>query len=434
MLKALFTSFSLLICTLGYSLSANNSAFAQVTSDGSVNTEVNDDGDTAEITGGETREDNLFHSFEDFSVKTGNEAFFNNADSISNIFSRVTGGNVSDIDGAIRANGSASLFLINPAGIVFGENASLNIGGSFYGSSASSILFEDGEFSATDLENPPLLTINAPIGLGFRGEPGDIVNRSVVENNEGETFGLEVLPGNNLAFIGGNINLNKGNLTASGGNIELGGLSEAGIVNINKDGSFSFPEDVTKADINLSNGADVDASATGGGSVTVNARNLSLKAGELGSSFIGTGIRSESTSVKAQAGDIAIDVTENITLDGSSILNQVDSGGMGNSGNITINTGSLEAINGGQVDASTFSQGDAGAVNITARGNLIFDGENSEGFSSGVISQVALGAVGNSGGVTIKTTNLTLTKGGTIDARACHQLSRIKRNKKEKQQ
>jgi filamentous hemagglutinin family protein len=131
MLKALFASFSLLICTLGYSLSANNSAFAQVTSDGTVNTEVNDDGKTAEITGGETRGDNLFHSFEDFSVKTGNEAFFNSADSISNIFSRVTGGNVSDIDGAIRANGSASLFLINPAGIVFGENASLNIGGSF---------------------------------------------------------------------------------------------------------------------------------------------------------------------------------------------------------------------------------------------------------------------------------------------------------------
>ncbi len=101
-----------------------------------------------------------------------------NAESISNIFSRVTGRNISNIDGLIRANGSASLFLINPAGIIFGENARLDIGGSFYGSTASSILFEDGEFSAADLANPPLLTVNAPIGLGFRDHPGDIVNRS----------------------------------------------------------------------------------------------------------------------------------------------------------------------------------------------------------------------------------------------------------------
>ena len=151
---------------------------AQVTSDGTVNTQVNQNGNVSEITGGETRGSNLFHSFQDFSVQTGNEAFFDNAASISNIFSRVTGGNISNIDGAIRANGSASLFLINPAGIIFGQNARLDIGGSFYGSTASSILFEDGEFSAVDNLEQPVLTINAPIGLSFRDEPGDIVNRS----------------------------------------------------------------------------------------------------------------------------------------------------------------------------------------------------------------------------------------------------------------
>ena len=137
-------------------------------------------GNTAEITGGETRGDNLFHSFQDFSVKTGNEAFFNNADSISNIFSRVTGGNVSDIDGAIRANGSANLFLINPAGIIFGENAFLNVGGSFIGSTADSLLFPDDiEYSATNTDTAPVLTINAPIGLGFRDVPQPITNSSL---------------------------------------------------------------------------------------------------------------------------------------------------------------------------------------------------------------------------------------------------------------
>jgi filamentous hemagglutinin family protein len=417
MKPALFPLMRIGILAFGYLYATSEITNAQVTPDGTVNTQVNQTDNVSEITGGETRGNNLFHSFQEFSVGAGNEAFFNNADNISNIFSRVTGGNVSNIDGLIRANGSASLFLINPAGIIFGEGARLDIGGSFYGSSASGILFEDGEFSAVDLENPPVLTVNAPIGLNLRDEPGDIiVNRSFAQNSAEEFVGLEVLPGNNLAFIGGNINFEAGEATASGGNIELGGLSEAGIVSINEDGSLSFPEDVTKADITLSNGADVDVMGTGGGSVTVNARNLTLTPGEFGSSLITAGIRPESTSAEAQAGDVSINVTDKITLDGSRILNQVNTGGVGNSGKITINTGSLEAINGGDVDASTLGQGDAGAVNITATGDLTFDGEDSEGDQSGATSLVGTDAVGNAGGVTISTNNLTLTNGGRVDA------------------
>jgi filamentous hemagglutinin family protein len=284
MLKALFTWLGLSLCTLGYLGTTNNpvlaearlalgeetlsegvsfrtpSFLAQVTSDGTVNTQVTENGNTAEITEGETRGDNLFHSFEDFSVETGNEAFFNNADSISNIFSRVTGGNVSDIDGAIRANGSANLFLINPSGIMFGENASLNIGGSFLGSSASSILFEDGEFSATDLDNPPLLTVNAPIGLGFRDEPGDIVNRSSVNGN-----GLEVLPGQAIGLIGGDVNFEGGVVFAPGGKVQLGGLAETGTVSISEQGDLSFSDDVSRGDINLTEASLVAVGSIGDG-------------------------------------------------------------------------------------------------------------------------------------------------------------------------
>ncbi|MGL6343092.1 MAG: filamentous hemagglutinin N-terminal domain-containing protein, partial [Waterburya sp.] len=348
--------------TLGCLLSTSKVSIAQVTSDGTVNTQVTQNGNVAEITGGETRGDNLFHSFQDFSVSTGNEAAFLNANDIANIFSRVTGGNVSNIDGLISANGSANLFLINPAGIIFGENARLDVGGSFYGSSASSILFEEGEFSATDLENPPVLTINAPIGLNLRDNPGDIVNRSIVENSSQELVGLEVLPGNNLAFIGGNIKFDRGNLTARGGNIELGGLSAAGTVGINPDGSFSFPESITKADISLTNAADINTIGTGGGNITVNARNLELTAVELNDSLIRTGISSESTSAEAQAGDININVAERLFLDGSRVLNEVASEGVGNAGNITINTNSLEAINEGSITANTSGKGNVGDI------------------------------------------------------------------------
>ncbi|BAZ44428.1 hypothetical protein NIES4102_14370 [Chondrocystis sp. NIES-4102] len=233
----------ILFCTLGCLFSNNSNA--QVTTDGTVNTQVTQNGNVAEITGGETQGNNLFHSFQDFSINTGNEATFNNADNITNIFSRVTGGNISNIDGLIRTNGTANLFLINPAGIIFGENASLDIGGSFYASSASSILFNEGEFNATDINTPPTLTINAPIGLGFRSAPGDIINRSVVNNRRG----LEVSPGNNIALLGGDVKLAGGSINAPGGLIELGGLSNSGQININTVGGFEFPEAIDRSNV-----------------------------------------------------------------------------------------------------------------------------------------------------------------------------------------
>ncbi len=414
MYKALFVPLQLSLVTIGC-LGASP-ILAQITSDGTVNTQVNTNGNIAEITGGETRGGNLFHSFQDFSVPMGNEAFFNNAAEISNILSRVTGGNISNIDGLIRANGSASLFLINPAGIIFGENARLDIGGSFYSSTASSILFEDGEFSAVDNLQQPILTINAPIGLSFRDEPGDIINRSFAQNDARELVGLEVDTGKNLALVGGDINFEAGEATAKGGNIYLGGLAEAGIVTLNEDGSLSFPIDLTLANITLTNAADVDVRGTGGGSIAIDAQNLSLAAGEFGTSVIRGGISSNSTNTEAQAGNITVNVAENITLNDSRILNGVASGGIGNAGNIAITTSSLELTNGGDIDASTLGQGNAGAVTVTATGDLTADGENSAGFPSGVASQVASGAEGDAGGITISTANLNLTAGGRVGA------------------
>ena len=406
------------LAILGSVLAGGKVALSQVTPDNTnINTQVNQNGSVAEITGGQTRGSNLFHSFQDFSVPTGNEASFNNANDISNIFSRVTGGNISNIDGAIRANGSASLFLINPAGIIFGENASLDLGGSFYGSSASSIVFEDGEFSAADLENQPILTVNAPIGLSFRNEPGDIVNRSTAQSSIFEDVaGLEVSPRNSLALIGGNIDFETGNVTARSGNINLGGLSQAGIVEIDRDGSFSFPEDVAKADISLNNGADVDVQGIGGGNITVEAQNLTLESGEFGSSVIRGGIIAQSTNPEIKAGDITINVTGNIAIDDGGIANQVNRDAIGNSGNITISTTNLNLTDGGNVNVSTLGTGNAGAVNVTATGDITADGETSQGSPSGIASQVNPDAEGDSGEVTISTTNLNLTNGGSVDA------------------
>ena len=175
---------------------------AQVIPDGTTSTTVDVDGT---INNGDRAGGNLFHSFQEFSVPDGGRAFFNNAADIVNIFSRVTGGNISDINGLLGANGTANLFLINPAGIIFGPNARLSIGGSFFGSTADSIVFSDGEFSALDADNPPLLTINAPLGLNFRDNPGDIA--TTLDSTGQSLANLTVEQGQSINLVGGNINL-----------------------------------------------------------------------------------------------------------------------------------------------------------------------------------------------------------------------------------
>ena len=276
--------------------------------------------------------------------------------------------------------------------------------------------FEEGEYSATDLDSPPLLTINAPIGLNLRDNPEQIINRSVVQNNNNaeEITGLEVSSGNNLTLVGGDINFEGGNLTATGGRIELGGLSQAGTVAFNSDGSLGFPTDVARADVTLSNAAVIDVRGTGGGDVAINARNLTLQAGETVGSAIAAGISTESTDPQAQAGDITIDATDNVTVDRSTIANRVNSGVVGIGGDVAVTTDTLSVSSGGQVGTSTFGRGNAGGVEIIATGDLNFDGEDLDGFTSRVFSLVNSGAEGDTGGLRIETNNLTLTNGGQV--------------------
>ncbi|MEB3174636.1 MAG: filamentous hemagglutinin N-terminal domain-containing protein, partial [Cyanobacteriota bacterium] len=166
------------------------SAEAQIVPDGSLGAEgsvvvpaVIKGLPSDQLEGGALRGSNLFHSFGEFSVPDGRGAYFANPAGVANIFSRVTGGNISQIFGTLGVLGNANLYFLNPNGIVFGPNARLDLRGSFLATTAASFIFENGfEFSAANPTAPPLLTVNIPIGLRFRENPGDIVVRTGGDN------------------------------------------------------------------------------------------------------------------------------------------------------------------------------------------------------------------------------------------------------------
>ena len=156
----------LLWLSVFYSINNGDRLQAQVIEDGTLSTEVTTDNNSDfTVNAGEQRGNNLFHSFAEFSIPNNGSVFFDNGLSIQNIITRVTGSSISNIDGLIQSNGTANLFLINPNGIIFGENARLNIGGSFVGTTAESLVFEDNTEFSTNLNNSdPLLTVSVPLG------------------------------------------------------------------------------------------------------------------------------------------------------------------------------------------------------------------------------------------------------------------------------
>lgn len=423
-----------------YVLIPVSSVQAQITSDGTLPTNVTTQNNrNFMITGGSQVGGNLFHSFSEFSVSTNGSAVFNNASDVQNIISRVTGGTISNIDGVIKANGTANLFFLNPNGIVFGSNAELNIGGSFVGSTANNLTFADGtEFSATDSQTPPLLTVSAPIGLGFGNSVGSIVNRSVVSprgatNGSGDSVGLQVQLGKTLALVGGEVTLEGGNLTAPGGRIEIGSVGSNSLVNLdatNQGLALSYEGVQNFQDVHLTQGATIDVTDLsplrgtgdiGSGDVQVQGRHVTLTDGSQISSIT---LGSES------AGTVAVTASESVELIGtsqtglSSNLNTVTSGN-GNAGDLKITTKQLIVRDGAGISTASAVllptqtrssvQGRSGNLTINASESVEISGSSVASRPSGLIS-VETFTNGDAGDLEIDTGRLILRDGAQISA------------------
>lgn len=424
------------ICLVGtipslWSLSVT-AVWGQIAPDGSVPTAVTTtDNANFTIEGGTRVGDNLFHSFREFSVPTGGSAVFNNAPDATNIISRITGGSASQIDGLIKTNGAANLFLLNPQGIIFGANARLDVGGSFLATSATTVKFADGnEYGTANTATPPLLTVSVPVGLQFGANPGPIVNRSLADPDAslgGVARGLKVPANRTLALVGGEVRVEGGNITPFGGRLELGSVGNNSNVALNADPrgfALTYDDATSFQDVSISGGAFVDVtdfSATvGSGALQVQGRRVSITEGAIISSF---------TLGSVAPGSIFINASEVVEVSGfrnrfgsntsSSIATTTI--GDGNAGDITITTPRLMVRDGGGIFTSSVSfsgqavkpKGGAGNLTVVASEAVEIRGSSAAGVSR---VNVETKTDGDAGALRITTGRLLLQDGGEISA------------------
>ncbi len=399
----------------------------QVVPDGTLSTRVTQSGNRFTIDDGDRVGNNLFHSFSQFSVPTGGAASFNNAADVQNIFSRVTGGMVSNINGVIQTNGTANLFLLNPSGILFGPNAALNMGGSFIGTTANSVKFADGvEFSAVNPTATPLLTISVPIGLQFNGSKGGIQVQGKGNNAMFPTAnpGIVGSPGKTIGLVGGDVNFTGGVITAPAGRIEVGAVN-SGTVSLTATPAgwqLGYAQAQALQDVSFNARSSLwnpyPASNPFGG-IQVVGRNVTLNQSQIAAATLRNSVGGNVT-VNAQRSLTLGGIAPNALAPSAWIVNLVNLGATGKGGTVTIQAGNVSLQDGAAIETLSLGAGAAGNIQVSAdtitatgavlvKSPLLITGSSASRISSTVYQS---GAGGN---IDVAARQISLTDSGQIN-------------------
>jgi filamentous hemagglutinin family protein len=338
---------------------------------------------------------NLFHSFGDFNVPNNNIANFLNNSGLdtSNILGRVTGGNVSNIFGTIQTTGfgNANLFLMNPAGFLFGPNATVNVGGMVTFTSADYLRLSDGaRFNAIPHTAPDLLLSAAPVAaFGFLGlNPGAIT----VQGSQ-----LSVTDGTGISLVGGNLTVQTGTLTAPSGQINLVSVDKPSHPKVGGEVVLSgglVPTGFRSlGSITLTQGSTVDTSATlssghAAGGVLIRGGRFVMDDSSIQAVSVTPG--SVGGNIEVTAKQVAL--SNHSSID-AHIENPTGPGVVGRAGNITFNVGTFSAtdseilasagggfVTGGSVTIQGLQGSGASAHSVSLTNTTVTTGTSSDPF------------------------------------------------------
>jgi filamentous hemagglutinin family protein len=401
---------------------------AQIVPDGTTPSIRTDNGSIQLITGGSISPTNLFHSFSQFSISNGQVARFQHPSDIANIFVRVTGGNVSNIDGTLQTvadsnpnqTSSPNLFFLNPSGVIFNQNARLNLGGSLIVSTADSIRFSDGsEFSARQ-PTAPLLSVAVPIGLQFGN-----TTPTTIRNLATPTPGLRGASGRTLALIGGNVEMANGVLGVVNGRIELAAIGENSFVGFNTNANaWNYSGVQSFRDMNFSNLSSLQVGGSNAVQANLRGRNITFQSGSVLSSTASSpnsSLNINATGTLSLTGSQPVRIGQRDISQGSRIGSLLAAAGRGT--DIQIKAQNLNLLDGGNIQSATQGSGQGGNITLDIADQInvsgIFDltGLNSGIFtnSSGTAANLASG---NSGNIFVRSSVLNIQNGGQINSLA----------------
>ena len=377
-----------------------------------TNTQVEQNGDAFQIFGGTPSNDgaNLFHSFSQFGVGTGQSATFLSSPQIQNILGRVTGGDPSIVNGLLQVTGGTSnLFLINPTGIVFGPDASLNVPASFAATTATGIEFgQNGWFDATGSGNWGDLVGNPSAFRFDRLQPGRLVNLGDLEVPAGETIDLF-----------GGVVVNAGSLVAPEGSVNVVAVEGGNLLRLTAEGNVLGLE---VEPIGVGSATATLAELLTGNAIA-HANLLAVnETGEVVLSGSGAVVPDEEgDAIAAGAIDVSGEVGGNVNLLGDrvALLGTIDAFGTYGGGNVlvggdirgegTIPTADFTFVGSdGSIDVSALQSGDGGTAIAWADDTTRFFGQIS----------ARGGALGGDGGFVETSGANLLDSSGTVDASA----------------